>query len=102
MSTPRFLLFAALTAGITLTPADAGRPRDQDRAFREAQRGKIMPLPKIEQRAREHPLARGAQYLGPEFIEETATYRLKFMRGGRVVWIDMDARNGQVLQTSGD
>ena len=31
-----------------------------------------------------------------------ATYRLKFMRGGRVVWIDVDARNGKVLQTSGD
>ena len=49
----------------------AQRPRDQDRAFREAQRGKIMPLPRIEQRAREHPLARGAQYLGPEFDEAT-------------------------------
>ena len=102
MSTPRNLLIAALAAGIVLTPAGAQRPRDQDRAFKEAQRGKIMPLPKIEQRAREHPLARGAQYLGPEFDEAAATYRLKFMRGGRVVWIDMDARNGQVLQTSGD
>ena len=106
MSTTRILL-AAIAASMALAPgpyagADAQRLRDQDAAFKEAQRGKIMPLPRIERAAREHPFVRGAEYLGPEFNGATATYRLKFMRGGRVVWIDVDARNGRVLQTSGD
>ena len=101
MSIARILL-GFLAACVALAPAGAQRPRDQDAAFKEAQRGKIMPLPRIERAAREHPFVRGAEYLGPEFNGATATYRLKFMRGGRVVWIDMDARNGRVLQTSGD
>ena len=46
-----------------------------------------MPLPKIERRVL--PFMDGADYLGPEFNGET--YRLKFMRGGRVIWVDVDA-----------
>ena len=106
MSTTRILL-AAIAASMALAPgpyagADAQRLRDQDAAFKEAQRGKIMPLPRIEQRAREHPAAKGATYLGPELDAAATTYRLKFMRAGRVFWIDLDARNGRVLQTSDD
>ena len=84
---PGLLAEDEFQTGIALTPADAQRPRDQDRAFREAQRGKIMPLPKIEQRV--IPFMGGADYLGPEL--RGGTYRLKFMRGGRVIWVDVDA-----------
>ena len=43
------------------------------------------------------PRMRGAEYLGPELDVAEGRYRLKFMRGGDVIWIDVDARTGQVL-----
>ena len=55
-----------------------------------------MPLPKIEQPVM--PFMGGADYLGPEFRGDT--YRLKFMRGGRVIWVDVDAATGRILGRS--
>ena len=49
-----------------------------------------MPLPQIERRVM--PFMGGADYLGPEFRGDT--YRLKFMRDGRVIWVDVDAATG--------
>ena len=46
------------------------RPRDQDRAFRNAQEGRSMPLPQIERRV--IPRMGGADYLGPEMRGGTA------------------------------
>lgn len=91
------LLAAALAVGLTASPALADRPRDQDRAYRATVAGESMPLPRIEQRVRPH--MGGADYLGPEFRGET--YRLKFMRGGRVIWVDVDAATGRILGHSG-
>jgi len=92
------LLFAALGA-VASAPADA-RPRDreQDKVFRGIQEGKIMPLRVIE--ARIIPRMPGFVYLGPE-LAEGGRYRLKFMRGARVVWIDVDPRTGEVVAKSG-
>ena len=90
-------LFAALLgAGLIASPALADPPRDQDRAFEAAREGRSMPLPKIERRVM--PFMDGADYLGPEFNGET--YRLKFMRGGRVIWVDVDAATGRILRRS--
>ena len=88
------LLTAALGATAMAPPADA-RPRDreQDAAFRATRQGQIMPLRTIESMV--VPRMRGADYLGPEFND--GRYRLKFMRDGQVIWIDVDARTGQVL-----
>ena len=72
------------------------RPRDQDRAFRAQREGRSMPLPMIERRVL--PGMGDADYLGPEF--NGRTYRLKFMRGGRVIWIDVDAATGRVVGRS--
>jgi hypothetical protein len=91
-------LVAALAAGLATSPALADRPRDQDRAFRATKEGRSMPLPRIEQRVRPH--MNGADYLGPEFRGET--YRLKYMRGGRVIWVDVDAATGRILGRSGE
>ncbi len=57
-----------------------------------------MPLPKIERRV--VPFMGGADYLGPELRGDT--YRLKFMRGGRVIWVDVDAATGRIIGRSGD
>ena len=42
---------------------------------------------------------RGSTYLGPEF--DGGVYRLKFMRNGSVIWVDVDARTGAVIGRSG-
>jgi len=93
----RTLFAAAVAAGLTATPAWADRPRDQDRAFEATRHGRSMPLPMIEQRVM--PFMGGADYLGPEFRGDT--YRLKFMRNGRVIWIDVDAATGRIIGRSG-
>jgi uncharacterized membrane protein YkoI len=96
-----FLLSAAfaMTAISTVAPADA-RPRDQeqDDVFRGTKEGRILPLRLIEGRI--IPRMRGFDYIGPELIRGEV-YRLKFMRGPQVVWIDVDARTGQVIGKSG-
>jgi hypothetical protein len=92
-----FTLFLAALAVATPVAA-AERPRDQDRAFEATREGRSMPLPMIERRVM--PMMGGADYLGPEF--NGRTYRLKFMRGGRVIWIDVDAATGRVVSRSGD
>jgi hypothetical protein len=89
------LLLAAVAA---TSPAAAERPRDQDRAFEAIREGRSMPLPMIERRVM--PFMGGADYLGPEF--NGRTYRLKFMRGGRVIWVDVEAATGRIVGRSGD
>ncbi len=90
------LLAAALAAGLAATPTLADPPRDADRAFEATREGRSMPLPQLERRIL--PFMGGADYLGPEL--NGGTYRLKFMRGGRVIWVDVDARTGRILHRS--
>lgn len=97
MSPLRALLCGLVAAGLAASPAWADRPRDQDRAFQATRDGRSMPLPQIERRVM--PFMGGADYLGPEFRGDT--YRLKFMRDGRVIWVDVDARNGRIIGRSG-
>jgi uncharacterized membrane protein YkoI len=108
----RTLFAAAIGVGLIAAPAPAERPRDrdrgaqreqvrdqardQDRAFEAAKQGRSMPLPNIERRVM--PFMGGADYLGPELNGDT--YRLKFMRGGRVIWVDVDAATGRIIRRS--
>ena len=93
----RTLLAAALGAGLIATPALADPPRDQDRAFEAQREGRAMPLPKIERRVM--PFMGGADYLGPEMKGDN-TVRLKFMKEGRVIWVDVDPRTGRIKRRS--
>ena len=43
----------------------------------------------------------GAQYIGVDFDPGSAVYTLKFLRGGAVIWVDVDGRSGQVLGRTG-
>ncbi|HET9460199.1 MAG TPA: PepSY domain-containing protein [Sphingomicrobium sp.] len=88
----RTLLPAAFVAGLIAAPAFADPPRDAERAFEERVQGRSMPLPSIERRVM--PLMPGADYLGPELNGKT--YRLKFVRNGRVIWVDVDAATGKI------
>ena len=92
----RTFLSAALAVGLIAGPALADPPRDAERAFRATQEGRSMPLPRIERRVM--PLMPGADYLGPEFNGKT--YRLKFIKDGRVIWVDVDAATGQIVRRS--
>jgi uncharacterized membrane protein YkoI len=94
------LIAAAAVSAAAFAPASAGpREREQSAAFKGTQAGRIIPLRSIE--ARIVPQMRGFSYLGPEYYAELGRYRLKFLRGQRVVWIDVDARSGEVIGKSG-
>jgi uncharacterized membrane protein YkoI len=86
-------VFAAMLAG---APALADPPREADKAFRDTQQGRALPLPQIERRVM--PFMGGADYLGPEL--SGGTYRLKFMENGRVIWVDVDAQTGRIVRRS--
>jgi hypothetical protein len=89
---------AGAIAAFAATPALAQHaPRYQDRAYSATQHGRSMPLPLIERKVM--PFMGGADYLGPELNGET--YRLKFMREGRVIWVDVDAQTGKIVGRSG-
>lgn len=98
----RTLLLAAMLACTTATamPADA-RPgdREQDEALRGTRQGRFIPLRAIENAV--VPRMRGFNYIGPELDPGSARYRLKFIRGAQVVWIDVDARTGDIVGKSG-
>ena len=93
----RPLFAAALAAGLLTGPALADRPREQDQAFRATTEGRAIPLPVIRDRVMRE--MGNVEYLGPEFRGDT--YRLKFMRGNRVIWIDVDAATGRIVGRSG-
>lgn len=67
----------------------------QTDARRAMRAGDVHPLRDIEREVL--PTMRGMQYLGPEYDADAMAYRLKFIRDGRVVFVDVDARTGQVL-----
>jgi hypothetical protein len=92
----RTLLAAvAVAASLTSAPALAGKPRDADKAFEATQQGRSMPLPQLERRVL--PFMGGADYLGPEL--NGGVTRMKFMRNGRVIWVDVDGQ-GRIIRRS--
>ena len=92
------ILLAAASASVLAAsgPAEAGpRGREQDLLREEVERGRILSLSEIRQRV--DPQLRGADYLGAEYYAEERIYRLKYLKAGHVLWIDIDARTGRVL-----
>lgn len=87
-------LFAAIAPA-----ADAQQRADeQGEARRDLRNGNVRSLREIEGRVL--PGKRGMQYLGPEYDPTAMAYRLKFIRDGRVVFVDVDARTGRILGES--
>ena len=74
----------------------AARPREQAGAYRAMQQGRVLSLTEIRARIR----VPGAQYIGVEVLEGMI-YRLKFMRGADVIWIDVDPRTGRIVARTG-
>jgi hypothetical protein len=95
-----FLLLVAV-AGLAFAPLGAEarglqRQREQDQAYRAMSQGRILPLPQIRARIN----VPGAEFIGAEF--DGRVYRLKYMRGADVIWIDVDAQTGRVLARTGN
>lgn len=79
-----------------VAPASARKGDDQGKAREQMNSGKVLSLREIEGRI--VPRMRGMEYLGPEYDGNAQVYRLKFIDGGRVIFIDVDARSGQILR----
>lgn len=95
------LLAATLTmSGFTAPAALAQSRNDQGEARKEMRAGNVLPLREIERRVVTPLKAQGHEYLGPAYDSTAMAYRLKFIKGGRVSFVDVDARTGRILQRS--
>lgn len=95
----RFLIpFVLASLTLPVGPALAEPMREQGQVRKEMRAGNVRSLREIEQQIL--PQMRGMQYLGPEYDAAAMAYRLKFIREGRVVFVDVDARTGRVLRQS--
>ena len=96
-----FLLLGPLAVlALTGLPAHAQEQArgDQGEARREAQAGNIMRSGEIE--AKILPMMRDAEYLGFAYDSTMRAYRLKFIKDGRVTYVDVDARTGRIIGRS--
>lgn len=91
-------LTALLFAGAPVTGQDQQARGEQGEARREAQAGNIMRSGEIE--ARILPTMRDAEYLGFAYDSTARAYRLKFIKDGRVTYVDVDARTGRIIGRS--
>jgi hypothetical protein len=97
------LLVLLAAAGLVAIPAHASAQRglhrdEQGGAYRAMQQGQVMSLPEIRRRV--SITVPNAQFIGVEVIGGMI-YRLKYMRGSEVIWIDVDARTGRIVARTG-
>ncbi len=88
-------------AGSTPIAARESRRGEQDQALSATQNGAVLSLRNIENTIVPAMKSRGADYIGQEFHGEQNRYRLKFMRGKSVIWVDVDGRTGAVIGQAG-
>ena len=97
------MLFMVISAAITV-PASAQRAKqaEQDRVRQDLRDGSIRSLRSIEDKVVPGMKARGADYIGAEYDGQISRYRLKFMRGKSVIWVDVDGRTGTIIGKAGE
>ena len=98
-----FLTSMVLAASLVAVPAQAqerGTDRgDQANARAEMAAGRNMPIREIERRIIPQMRA-DDEYIGFEYDSSAQAYRLKFIRNGRMIWVDVDAQTARVLRIS--
>ena len=93
----RLVLMSMLASIAALSPVTADPRRgEQNEARQDMRAGKVKSLREIE--ANIVPRMRGMQYLGPEYDAVAQVYRLKFIDRDRVIFVDVDARTGNVIR----
>lgn len=91
-----FILLAVALTGFDLSHAQAmGRRDEQDAARRAMLEGQVMPFSIIKRRVEAE--MDDATYLGSEFNPSSNRYRLKYVKDGKVVWVDVDGRTGDII-----
>ncbi len=91
----RSLLVSLIALSMSAPAVLHAQGDDQGRVRRDMRAGNVRPLREIEDRIL--PTMAGSEYLGPEYDPVAMAYRLKFIRNGRVIFVDVDARSGEVL-----
>lgn len=98
-----FLSAIAAAATLAAAPANAqsfDRERgEQTSARAELQAGRILPIREIERRIIPQ-MRESDEYIGFEYDSDAQAYRLKFIRNGRMIWVDVDARSARILRYS--
>ncbi|HTN15150.1 MAG TPA: PepSY domain-containing protein [Sphingomonadaceae bacterium] len=95
------LLLGALAASGAFAPEAGAQTQNRDEqgeARKEMRAGNVLPIKEIERRI--IPQMGDMQYLGPSYDSVAKAYRLKFIKNGRVVFVDVDARSGRILSRS--
>lgn len=92
------LALLVLVAGAPAAPVVAQSNGDQANAREEMRAGRNLPIREIEQRIL--PRYRDDEYIGFEYDPVAQAYRLKFIREGRVIWVDVDAKTARILRVS--
>lgn len=87
-----------LAAGCVPAAAQDQLQADQGAARKGREDGTQLSLRDIERRIL--PRMQGSQYLGPAYDSTVNAYRLKFIRDGRVTYVDVDARTGRIIGRS--
>ncbi len=85
------------TAEQALAAQDKSRT-DQGEARKEMRAGNQLSLREIERRIL--PKMDDSEYLGPAYDAVAHAYRLKFIKDGRVTYVDVDARTGRIINRS--
>jgi uncharacterized membrane protein YkoI len=90
-----------LSLASTAAPAEALDPRvrDHDVARSAAERGEIRTLGEIRDRVGAR--VRG-ELVGSELDMRAKRYRLRYLRDGAVVEVDVDARTGKIVGIEGN
>ena len=96
------LMVLVLLAPVTGRVESQGRRGDADAVYEGRRAGSLMPLRSIENGIVPRMKSRGADYIGAEYDSDMSRYRLKFMRDGSVIWVDVDGRSGMVVARAGD
>ena len=87
------LLAAALAIAVVPAADSALAQREQDNAYKLAKEGQIMQLGDILAAVSPHV---SGKFIGSEFDANQMMYRLRYMDGGAVKNVDVDARTGRI------
>lgn len=94
------LIAGPMTSGEVMAQARSLQPNgEQDSAREQMQAGRNMSIRDIERRIIPQ-MESTDEYIGFEYDPAAQAYRLKFIRDGRVIWVDVDARTARVLRVS--
>ena len=85
-------------SGYSAIPAGAQSRDDQGKARKESNEGRQLTSREIEKIVL--PQMKGMDYLTFEYDSVAKVYRLKFIKDGHVVFVDVDARTGKIISRS--